>query len=107
MELVDLYRHYPELSLRRFAEAVGVAYYRLRDFLRSEQQRRRRAQHEQALRRAVRAVALAHPTYGHRPWYQELRAQGDEVGRERCGASWASLSSTQRPIESAVTLHLR
>ena len=82
-ELANLYRHYPELSLRRFAEAVGVAYYRLRDFIRGEQQRRKRQQREQALRQAVKEAALEHPTYGHRPLYQELEARGVNVGREK------------------------
>ncbi len=82
-KLADLYRHYPELSLRRFAETVGVAYYRLRDFIRTEQQRQKRQQREQALRQTVKEVALEHPTYGHRPLYQELKARGVKVGREK------------------------
>lgn len=66
-ELVALHKRYPELSLRRFADAVGVAYYRLRDFIRGEQQRRWRQQHEHALRRAVKEVALEHPLWSSVP----------------------------------------
>lgn len=82
-ELIDLHEAHPELSLRRFAGAVGVAYYRLRDFVRGERQRRQRQRRERVLRRAVKAAALEHPTYGHRPLYQELKARGVGVGREK------------------------
>lgn len=82
-ELVELHKTHPELSLRRFAAAVGVAYYRLRDFIRGERQRHQRQQREQALRQAVKAAALEHPTYGHRPLHRELKALGVKLGREK------------------------
>lgn len=82
-ELVELHEAHPELSLRRFAGVVGVAYYRLRDFIRSERQRRQRQQREQVLRRAVKAAALEHPTYGHRPLHQELKSKRVNIGREK------------------------
>lgn len=97
-ELVALYKRYPELSLRRFAEAVGVAYYRLRDFIRSEQQRRKRQQREQALRQAIKKVALEYPTYGYRPLYQELKAHGVKVGREKVRRLLGELGLTPAPV---------
>lgn len=97
-ELVALHRRYPEMSLRRFAEAVGVAYYRLRDFVRSEQQRRRRQQREQSLRQAVKEAALEHPTYGHRPLYQELKARGVKVGRDKVRRMLGELGLNPTPL---------
>lgn len=97
-DLVELHKRHPELSLRRFAEAVGVAYYRLRDFIRGERQRRRRQQRERALRQAVKEVALEHSTYGHRPLYQELKARGVKVGRDKVRRILGELGLNPTPI---------
>lgn len=108
--LVDLYRHYPELSLRRFADAAGVAHARLRDFVRGERHRRQRSKHEQELRQQVKAVALEQPTYGHRPLYQELRARGVKIGREKVrqllgalGLNPAPVKKTRKPAAAVTT----
>lgn len=62
-ELIQLRQsRYSELSLRKFAKLAGVAYYRLRDFLTSEQRRQARRQKQQALVAAVKRLALSHPT---------------------------------------------
>lgn len=82
-ELIELHKSYPALSLRRFADAVGVASYRLRDFVRGEQHWHQRQEREQELWGVVKAVALEHPTYGHRSLYQELKARGVKIGREK------------------------
>lgn len=98
VDLVELHKRHPELSLRRFAEAAGVAYYRLRDFIRGERQRRQRQQREQALRQAVKEAALEHPTYGHRPLYQELKARGVKVGREKVRRILGELDLNPPPV---------
>lgn len=97
-ELVALHKRYPELSLRRFAETVGVAYYRLRDFIRSERQRHKRQQYEQTLRRAIKEAALEHPTYGYRPLHQELKARGVKVGREKVRRILGELDLNLAPV---------
>lgn len=84
--------------MRRFAEAVGVAYYRLRDFIRTEQQRRQRQRCEHALRQAVKKVALEHPTYGHRPLHHELKARGTKVGREKVRRLLSELGLNPAPL---------
>lgn len=97
-ELAALHKRYPELSLRRFAEAVGIAYYRLRDFICSERQRHKRQQRERTLQQVIKEVALEHPSYGHRPLYQELKARGGKVGREKVRHLLGELGLTPAPI---------
>jgi transposase InsO family protein len=82
-ELLNLRQSRPELSLRRFARYAGVPYWQLRDFERSAPTRNKRGQERDALREQVKQVALKHPTYGYRFLYQELRAQGGQVGLHR------------------------
>ena len=64
---MNLRRDYPELSLRRFAMLSGVPYWRLRDFVRREKQRKAKQAREAQLRAAVKKVALANPTFGYPP----------------------------------------
>ena len=82
-EVMDLRQSRPELSLRRFARYAGVPYWQLRDFEKSAPKRYKRAQEGEALREQVKQVALLHPTYGYRFLYQELQAQGEQVGLHR------------------------
>jgi len=82
-EISDLRQSRPELSLRRFARYAGVPYWQLRDFERSSAARNGRKQARKVLRKQVKQVALLHPTYGYRFLYQELRAQGEQVGLHR------------------------
>ncbi len=82
-ELSDLHQSRPELSLRRFARYAGVPYWQLRDFEKAVDGRRRRQEQRNGLSERVKEVALKHPTYGYRFLYQELRAQGKQVGLHR------------------------
>jgi transposase InsO family protein len=70
-------------SLRRFARYAGVPYWQLRDFEKGSSARNGRDQKRDELREQVKQVALLHPTYGYRFLYQELRAQGEQVGLHR------------------------
>jgi hypothetical protein len=47
-------------------------------------------------RKRVKAVALAHPTDGYRPLHQVIRAQGEEIGRERVRSLLKDLGLQQR-----------
>lgn len=82
-EVMELRQSRPELSLRRFARYAEVPYWQLRDFEKSCAARNGRAQERDNLREQVKQVALLHPTYGYRFLYQELRAQGNQVGLHR------------------------
>jgi transposase InsO family protein len=62
---------------------VGQPYWRLRDHLRATPVRRKRQESLAVDREQVKDVALAHPTYGYRPVHQVLKAQGEQIGRER------------------------
>jgi hypothetical protein len=68
------------LSLRRFARYASVPYWRLRDHQHSAQARCARQQKRDELHEKIRQVALHHPTAGYRLLYQELKAQGEEIG---------------------------
>ena len=82
-ELLSLRQSRPELSLRRFARYAGVPYWQLRDFEKRAPTRHQRSREHETLREQVKQVALLHPTYGYRFLYQELRAQGNQVGLHR------------------------
>lgn len=82
-EVMELRQSRPELSLRRFARYAEVPYWQLRDFEKSSAVRNGREQERDELREQVKRVALLHPTYGYRFLYQELRAQGKQVGLHR------------------------
>ena len=82
-EVSKLRQSRSELSLRRFARYAGVPYWQLRDFEKSAPTRHQRSQEHETLREQVKQVALLHPTYGYRFLYQELRAQGEQVGLHR------------------------
>ena len=79
-EVIELRQSRPKLSLRRFARYAGVPYWQLRDFEKRTPARNKREQVRDALREQVKQVALKYPTYGYRFLYQELRAQGEQVG---------------------------
>ncbi len=80
---MELRQSRPELNLRKFARYAGVPYWQLRDFEKSCAARNSREQERNVLREQVKQVALLHPTYGYRFLYQELRAQGEQVGLHR------------------------
>ena len=82
-EISDLRQSRPELSLRRFAHYAGIPYWQLRDFEQNTPARDKRGKERDVLREQVKQVALKHPTYGYRFLYQELRAQGEQVGLHR------------------------
>ena len=81
--LAELKKYYPEVSLRVFAKLVGVAYWRLRDFIKREQARQYQARKHAHLKAQVKRVALTHPTYGYRNIYYELKDQGVKVGMHK------------------------
>ncbi len=81
--LADLYRQFPEVSLRRFAAALNVAYWRLRDFIAREKVRRAWERKERELKAQVKEMALRHPTYGHKFIHQELIEAGIKIGRHK------------------------
>lgn len=81
--LAELYRDFPEVSLRRFAKVLDVAYWRLRDFIGQEKARRLRERKERELRAQVKQMALKHPTFGHRFVHQELLDVGVQIGRHK------------------------
>lgn len=57
-----------------------MPYWRLRDHQHNALARCARQQHRDALYEKVRQAALQHPTSGYRLLYQELKAQGEEIG---------------------------
>ncbi len=69
--------------MRCFAEALNVAYWRLRDFIGQEKARVVREQKERELRAQVKRMALKHPTFGHRFIHRELLDVGIRVGRHK------------------------
>ncbi|UQN09091.1 integrase core domain-containing protein [Deinococcus sp. QL22] len=66
--------------MRRFAQYVEVPYWRLRNHQHSVPVRCARQQHRDELYEKVRQTALLHSTSGYRLLYQELQAQGEEIG---------------------------
>lgn len=81
--LAELYRQFPEVSLRRFAAVLDVAYWRLRDFIAGEKVRRARERKERELKAQVKEMALRHPTYGHKFIHRELVEAGIKIGRHK------------------------
>jgi len=79
-DVLVLRQGHPQLSLRRFARYAGVPYWQLRDHQHSALARCARRQHRDTLYETVRQVALLQPTSGYRLLYQELRAQGKDIG---------------------------
>ena len=79
-DVLVLRQGHPQLSLRRFARYAGVPYWQLRDHQHSAPARCERQQHKDELYEKVRQVALLHPTSGYRLLYQELKAQGENIG---------------------------
>ena len=79
-DLIVLWQSRPQLSLRRFAQYASVPYWRLRDHQHSALVRCAKQQHRDALYEKVRQAALQQPTSGYRLLYQELKAQGEEIG---------------------------
>lgn len=78
--MIVLRQSHPQLSLRRFARYAGMPYWQLRDHQHSALARCERQQHKDELYKTVRQVALLHPTSGYRLLYQELKAQGKDIG---------------------------
>jgi transposase InsO family protein len=76
-----------------------VAYHRLRDFIQSEKLRQRREQQYAELKELVKQMALAFPTYGHRPLQREMLAHGIGIGREKLRRILAELGLSQKPVK--------
>lgn len=79
-EVIVLWQGHSQLSLQRSARYAGVLYWQLRDHQHSALARCERQQHRDELYEKVRQVALLHPTSGYRMLYQELKAQGEDIG---------------------------
>jgi putative transposase len=69
--------------LRRFAAALNVAYWRLRDFIAGEKVRRAREHKEREVKAQVKEMALRHPSYGHKFIHRELIEAGIKIGRHK------------------------
>ncbi len=80
---MDLRQSRPEPAALCAVCRGALPYWQLRDYGKSSPKRQQRAQEGDALREQVRQIALLHPTYGYRFLYQELRAQGEQVGLHR------------------------
>lgn len=82
-DLAEVYREYQgQISLRGFMRIVDQPYWRLRDYLRGEAKRQRRAQAQSQAVAAVSAAAAVDSSYGYRRVYRHLREQGVAIGRE-------------------------
>lgn len=79
-ELAVLYQNYPTVTLRHFAHLAGVAYHRLRDFLRRERQRQARQQKKVEAQHQMLQLVEMHPTFGYRKLYQQAQKKGVLVG---------------------------
>lgn len=97
IELVELKKIYPSVSMRAFAKLVGVAYWKLRDFIRSQHKRQQRAKQQAHLKAQVKRVALQHCTYGYRNTYFELQDQGIKIGRHKVRKLLAELGLNPAP----------
>jgi putative transposase len=71
------------LSLRKFAEAVGIAYWQLRDYLKGETQRQIQSKEENTLKAQIKGLALKEPTYGYRRIHQQLLKKDVKVGEHK------------------------
>lgn len=90
--LVKLRGNYPEISMRAFAKLVGITYWRLRDFIRSQHKRQQRAKQQAQLKAHIKRVALEYTTYGYRNIYLELQDQGVKIGRHKVRKLLAELN---------------
>lgn len=81
--MAEIYREYQDrMSLNGFMRAVDQPYWRLRDYLAAEDQRRQREQVRSQAAAEVKAAAAEDSNYGYRRIYQRLQGQGIEIGRE-------------------------
>jgi putative transposase len=81
-EVAGVYKRYKRkgLSLRGFAQAAGIAYWRLRDYLKRENTSKEKQKEATQLKAQIKRLALKHPTYGYRRIHHEVVKQGHEVG---------------------------
>jgi transposase InsO family protein len=82
-ELAKQYQKRKGMSLRRFAQAAGIAHWQLRDYLKGQQKRHANAKTEQRLKAQIKRLALKHPTYGYRRIHQEVLKKGWQVGEHK------------------------
>lgn len=82
------------MSLRGFAEAAGVAYWQLRDYLQREYRLKEQRKEEAKLKARIKRVALKHPTYGYRRIHHEVAKKGVSVGIHKARKILAELDLT-------------
>ena len=81
--LAEVYREFQgQVSLKGFMRLFDQPYWRLRDYLRGEEQRQQRAQAWSQAAAEVTAAAAEDGTYGYRRVYQHLCEKGVDIGRE-------------------------
>jgi putative transposase len=95
-EIAKVYKKYQRkgMSLRAFAQAAGVAYWQVRDYLKREATSKTQAKEETKLRAQLKRLALKHPTYGYRCIYQEACKKGLKVGLHKVRKLLAELDLT-------------
>ncbi len=96
-ELAKDYQKRKGMSLRTFAKAVGVAYWQLRDYSKSQTQRQAKAKTEKQLKAQIKRLALKHPTYGYRRIHQEVLKKGWEVGEHKVRKVLTELGLAVKP----------
>ena len=82
-DLAKVYREYQgQVSLKGFMRLLDQPYWRLRDYLKGEEQRQRRRQVLSQKAAEVAAAAAEDSSYGYRRVYRSLNEKGVEIGRE-------------------------
>jgi putative transposase len=85
------------VSLRAFAKAAGIAYWQLRDYFKSADNRQQQAKTEKQLKAQINRLALKHPTYGYRRIHQEVLKKGWKVGEHGVRKILSELDLMVRP----------
>ena len=88
-----MYKQYQHegVSLRTFAQAAGIAYWQVRDYLKRETQLKAQHKEEAKLQAQLKRLALKHPTYGYRYIYHEACKKGLKAGIHKVRKTLAEL----------------
>jgi putative transposase len=92
-EVAKVFKPYQRkgVSLRAFAQAAGVAYWQVRDYLKREDTSKARAKEETKLKAQIKRLALNHPTYGYRCIYHKACQKGLKAGIHKVRKTLAEL----------------
>jgi putative transposase len=82
VEIAKVFKSYQRkgVSLRAFAQAAGIGYWQLRDYLQRENTRKLQVKEAEKLKAHLKRLALKHPTYGYRCLYHEACKKGIKAG---------------------------